>query len=484
MYLGIDLGTSGLKVILMSDTGDITHSVTEPLSVSRPKLLWSEQDPEDWWQALDNAMLELGKQADLKQIKAIGLSGQMHGATMLDTQGRVLRPAILWNDGRCAVQCEQIESEVPTAREITGNIVMPGFTAPKLLWVKQNEPECFDKIAKVLLPKDYLRYRLSGDFAADMSDAAGTAWLNVATRAWDDALLNACGLTEAQMPELFEGSQVTGMLSEALAKSWGMRPVPIVAGAGDNAAGAIGVGLVESGQAMLSLGTSGVYFAVSDGFSSNPDSAVHSFCHALPNKWHLMSVVLSAANCLQWFADSIAKQPLPELLQALEQTDIDEANTPYFLPYLSGERTPHNNPNAQGVFFGMTHETTNLHLLHAIMEGVSFAFKDGATALHQAAGIPSSITLIGGGSRSGYWRQMLADVLDLPLECREGGEVGPALGAARLAMLSQKADTALTDICPVPPLKEIHQPNTQRNDVFNKRYETFRKLYQQLQEMF
>ncbi|MBE1299284.1 MAG: xylulokinase [Alteromonadaceae bacterium] len=484
MYLGIDLGTSGLKAILMSGTGDISHSVTEPLSVSRPKTLWSEQNPEDWWLALDSAMRSLGEQTDLTQIQAIGLSGQMHGATLLDADGQILRPAILWNDGRCASQCEQIEREVPKAREITGNIVMPGFTAPKLLWVKQNEPECFDKIAKVLLPKDYLRYRLSGDFAADMSDAAGTAWLNVETRTWDDALLNACGLTEAQMPTLFEGCQVTGMLSEELAESWGMKGVPIVAGAGDNAAGAIGVGLVESGQAMLSLGTSGVYFAVSDGFSSNPDSAVHSFCHALPNKWHLMSVVLSAANCLQWFADSIAKQPLTELLQQLEQTDIDEASTPYFLPYLSGERTPHNNPNAQGVFFGMTHETTNLHLLHAVMEGVSFAFKDGATALHQAAGVPNSITLIGGGSRSSYWRQLLSDVLDLPLECREGGEVGPALGAARLAMLSQKTELTLLDVCPVPPLKEIHQPNIQRNALFNKRYETFRKLYEQLQDLF
>lgn len=484
MYVGIDLGTSGLKAILMSPQGEIICSVNHELQVSRPKPLWSEQNPADWWQALQSCMQQLGTYNNLKQVKAIGLSGQMHGATLLDEQGDIIRPAILWNDGRCAQQCEQIEKEVPDARAITGNIVMPGFTAPKVLWVKQHEPEHFLRINKVLLPKDYLRYCMTGEFASDMSDSAGTAWFDVGRRDWCTRLLASCGLSTSLMPELFEGSQVTGMLSAEIAEAWGMDQVPVVAGAGDNAAGAIGVGVVESGQAMLSLGTSGVYFAVSDQFQSDADSALHSFCHALPEKWHLMSVILSAANCLQWFADSIAKAPLTELLQEMENADIVAAEAPLFLPYLSGERTPHNDPNAKGMFFGLTHETNRATLLHAVLEGVSFAFKDGANILHGASGIPEQVTLIGGGSKSAYWRQMLADVLDLPLQCRQGGEVGPALGAARLALLSQSPNIPLADICPVPPLLETHLPNSDRNQIFNERYLKWRQLYSRLQDLF
>lgn len=312
MYIGIDLGTSGVKAILLNEQGDVVASHTEKLTVSRPHPLWSEQDPEQWWSATDRAVKALGQQHSLREVKALGIAGQMHGATLLDEQQKVLRPAILWNDGRCGEECVMLENQVPQSRAITGNLMMPGFTAPKLLWVQRHEPEIFKQIDKVLLPKDYLRLRMTGDFASDMSDAAGTMWLDVAKRDWSDVMLAACKLTRAHMPALYEGSEITGTLLPDVAKAWGMQEIAVVAGGGDNAAGAVGVGMMNAGQAMLSLGTSGVYFAVSDGFLSKPESAVHSFCHALPERWHLMSVMLSAASCLDWAAKLTGLASVPD----------------------------------------------------------------------------------------------------------------------------------------------------------------------------
>lgn len=484
MFLGIDLGTSGIKVVIIDSNGEITSSVSAGLEVSRPQPLWSEQDPESWWQALDTCMQTLGSKLELSCIRGIGLSGQMHGATLLDENGQVIRPAILWNDGRSAQQCKEIEAAVSNARSISGNIVMPGFTAPKLLWVKQNEEQNFSRIDKVLLPKDYLRFRLTGEYASDMSDSAGTAWFDVAKRDWNEALLAATGLSIAHMPELFEGNEITGNLSADLAETWGMKQVPVVAGGGDNAAGAVGVGIVKPGQAMLSLGTSGVYFAVADGYFADPESAVHSFCHALPKTWHLMSVVLSAASCLQWYAEVIAKAEVGVLLEELFDEQVDLQQGCYFLPYLSGERTPHNNPNAKGAFIGLTHSTTRAAMTHAVLEGVSFAFADGADVLHRTGVNPTDITLIGGGSRSVYWRQMLADVLNRPLACRSGGDVGPALGAARLALLAVEPDATLEQVCKQPKLEQIHEPDIVRHEIYKARLEKFRRLYHHLKEVF
>ncbi|MGL1957752.1 MAG: xylulokinase [Colwellia sp.] len=485
MYIGIDLGTSGVKTILMNDAGEILATTHYSLDVSIPQPLWSEQNPDHWWQATQNCLDQLKQQQDLSGVTAIGLAGQMHGATLLDKDDQILRPAILWNDGRSAEQCQQIETDVPQAKEITGNLVMPGFTAPKLLWVKQNEPEIFAQISKVLLPKDYLRLCLSGDYASDMSDSAGTSWLDVGKRCWSEQMLTATGLTLAQMPKLFEGSDITGYLLPELATRWGMNKVALVAGAGDNAAGAIGVGITQSGQAMLSLGTSGVYFAVSEGYKSNPESAVHSFCHALPNSWHLMSVTLSAASCLQWFADNNGLEDVGELFAEVEaQTKIDDATTPYFLPYLTGERTPHNNPHASASFFGITSATTRAAMSQAVIQGVSMALADGMDALHSAGMKPTDISLIGGGARSPYWRQLLADVLGKPVSYRQGGEVGPALGAARLAQLAMNPEMNINDICPVPELVESHQPNPELAEYYQTRREKFRQLYQQLETLF
>lgn len=479
MYIGIDLGTSGVKIILLGEQGQLLASQSEPLPISRPHPLWSEQAPQDWWHATDRAMLALGKQHSLQQVKAIGLSGQMHGATLLGDRQQVLRPAILWNDGRSAAQCQALERAVPQSRQITGNLMMPGFTAPKLLWVQQHEPHLFSQIDKVLLPKDYLRWCMTGEFAGDMSDAAGTGWLNVAQRDWSDEMLAACGLSRRHMPQLFEGNRITGQTHTELARRWGMPPVPVVAGGGDNAAGAIGVGLYQAGQAMLSLGTSGVYFAVSDGFLSNPASAVHSFCHALPATWHLMSVTLSAASCLDWVCKLTNVDSVATLLRNVEQAPPAEAPL-WFLPYLSGERTPHNNPNAKGAFWGLTHQHGPNDLARAVLEGVGFALADGMDVLHASGLQPSSITLIGGGARSPFWRQMLADISGQRLEYRTGGDVGPALGAARLAQIALNPQRPLGELMPELPLEQIHTPDAERHQAYAAQRSTFRELYTHL----
>ena len=480
MYLGIDLGTSGVKAILLSEEGKVIASHGEPLQVNRPHPLWSEQDPASWWRATDAAVLALGQKHSLSNVRAVGLTGQMHGATLLDKQQNILRPAILWNDGRSAQECRELEASVPNSRQITGNLMMPGFTAPKLKWVAKHEPGVFAQIDKVLLPKDYLRWKMSGVFASDMSDAAGTMWLDVGLRDWSDELLAATGLNRSHMPTLFEGSQITGELLASIAQRWHMPVVPVVAGGGDNAAGAVGVGLYRSGQAMLSLGTSGVYFAVSDGFLSNPESAVHSFCHALPNTWHLMSVMLSAASCLDWVAKLTGLSSVPELLKEVESSAPAEAPL-WFLPYLSGERTPHNNPEAKGAFWGLTHEHQRADLCRAVLEGVGFALADGMDVLHATGLKPQRITLIGGGARSAYWRQMLADISGQTLEYRTGGDVGPALGAARLAQIALHPSTPLAELLPELPLEQVHKPDAARYESYQERRRIFRELYRALE---
>lgn len=482
MYIGIDLGTSGVKAILLNEQGEVLAAHTEKLSVARPHPLWSEQDPEQWWQATDRAMKALGTQHSLHAVKALGIAGQMHGATLLDKQQQVLRPAILWNDGRCGEECALLEAAVPRSREITGNLIMPGFTAPKLLWVKHHEPEVFRQVDKVLLPKDYLRLRMTGEFASDMSDAAGTMWLDVARRDWSDEMLQACGLSRDNMPALFEGCEITGSLLPAVARAWDIPVIPVVAGGGDNAAGAVGVGMADAEQAMLSLGTSGVYFAVSDGFLSKPESAVHSFCHALPGRWHLMSVMLSAASCLDWAAKLTGLGDVPALLAAAQTADPN-ADPVWFLPYLSGERTPHNNPNAKGVFFGLTHQHGPAELAQAVLEGVGFALAEGMDVVHGCGVIPKSVTLIGGGARSAYWRQMLADISGIALDYRTGGDVGPALGAARLAQVAMHPNASLSEMLPQLVLEQTHQPDSVKFAAYAPRRETFRQLYQQLKPL-
>ncbi|MBX3027188.1 xylulokinase [bacterium] len=477
MFLGLDLGTSAVKAALVDDQQRVIAQASAPLTVQRPRPLWAEQDPEAWWRATEQAVggVRAAAAAPFATVRAIGLSGQMHGAVLLDAGDRVLRPAILWNDGRADAECGELERRAPRLRAVTGNLAMPGFTAPKLLWVATHEPACFRATARVLLPKDWLRLRLSGEHVAEMSDASGTLWLDVGARAWSAELLAASGLDERAMPRLVEGSEPSGRLRPALAAAWGLaRDVVIAGGGGDNAAGAIGVGVVRPGDAFLSLGTSGVYFVAGDRFAPAPATAVHAFCHALPNTWHQMSVILSAASCLRWLAAACGGVDEATLLAEAEAAAGDPRLL--FLPYLSGERTPHNDPHATGAFVGLTHATGRGDLARAVLEGVAFALADGQDALLASGTTIGSVSVIGGGARSRFWGRLLASALGRPLRYHPDGDIGPAFGAARLARLAADGEDPIA-VCGAPPLAATVAPETALADALHARRRRFRDLY-------
>jgi len=484
MYLGLDLGTSEIKALVIDNQGKVLATAGEALEVQRPHPHWSEQHPAQWWQATQNVVTTLREKLphEWPEISAIGLSGQMHGAVLLGREGDVLRPAILWNDTRSAKACQQLTHSAPELHRITGNLAMPGFTAPKLLWVARYEPEIFSQIATVLLPKDYLRWKMSGDKVSDMSDAAGTLWLDVAKRDWSDTLLDACGLTRDQMPRLVEGSEVSGYLNRDIARAWGLKnQVVIAGGGGDNAASAVGIGAVEPGDAFISLGTSGVLFAVNEKFSPNPQSAVHAFCHALPQRWHQMSVMLTAASALRWYCQLIGSNETTLLAEIALLTQAEKRQAPLFLPYLSGERTPHNDPDAVGAFHGMTHSTQRASLGYAVLEGVAFGMADGLSVLKESGTELSKCSLVGGGARSHEWAQLIADVLNLTITTHQGGEAGGALGAARLGWLA--AGGEVKAVCRKPEVKQTFLADSSRHQVLQTRLATWRQLYQQQREL-
>jgi len=489
MFLGVDLGTSAVKAVLVDDADRVIDQASAPLELSRPHPLWSEQDPDAWWAAACGAITALRgrRAAELGAVRAIGLAGQMHGAVLLDARDRVLRPAILWNDGRSVAECAELERRAPDSRRITGNLAMPGFTAPKLLWVRAHEPASFARVARVLLPKDMLRLRMTGEHVSEMSDAAGTLWLDVARRCWSRVMLEATGLDERAMPRLVEGTEPSGQLRAEVAAEWGVPPGAIVAGgAGDNAAGAVGVGVVSAGRALLSLGTSGVYFVATDRFAPCPERAVHAFCHALPRAWHQMSVILSAASAVGWVTTLTGAESEGALLAEVEREAEREhggSRSLVFLPYLSGERTPHNDPNAKGVFFGMTHETTRASLARAVLEGVAFALADGQDALLSAGTHIDDVTVIGGGAKSALWGRILAATLDRPLAYRTGGDVGPGFGAARLARIARTGEDPVA-ACPPPPLARVLEPDRALRERLLPRLELYRALYRALQASF
>lgn len=477
-YLGIDVGTSAVKAVVLGESGELTDQASAPLEVSRPRPLWSEQDPDAWWHAADSAVRALAARSATRGVGAVGLSGQMHGATLLDASLRPLRPAILWNDGRSAAACRTLEAAAPESRRITGNLAMPGFTAPKLVWLREHEPALFGRIRTVLLPKDYVRLRMTGELATDVSDASGTLWLDVAKRRWSETMLAACDLSLAAMPALFEGPEETGRLRAEVAEAWGMARVPVAAGAGDQAAGAIGAGVIAPGQASLSLGTSGVLFSADDRFRPNPERAMHAFCHALPGAWHEMSVLLSAASCLSWIARATGAASEAALLDEVEAADRPSERL-LFLPYLSGERTPYNDPDASGAFVGLTHETDRAALARAVLEGVAFAFADAQAVLLEAGALLSEVSVIGGGARSRLWGRILASVLGRPLVYREAGEVGPAFGAARLARLCSAGEPAAA-VCTPPPALWTAEPDAALAAHYAPRLAAFRELYPRL----
>jgi len=477
MYIGLDLGTSGLKGILIDDSQTILAEATAPLTVQRPHEGWSEQISADWIAACESVLGQLSAKG-LGAVRGIGISGHMHGATLIDAADNVLRPCILWNDTRSFAEAAALDAN-PIFRRLTGNIVFPGFTAPKLDWVRKHEPEIWAKVAKVLLPKDYLRLWLTGEHVAEMSDAAGTAWLDTGKRDWSEALLAATGLTRAQMPRLVEGSHPSGTVRADLASRFGLAGGVIVAGgAGDNAAAGIGVGVVKAGQAFVSLGTSGVLFAANDGYQPDPDTAVHTFCHALPGTWHQMGVILAATDALNWYAGLVGKSAA-----ALtgELGPLQAPGKTLFLPYLGGERTPLNDAAIRGAFLGLEHTTDRMAGTRAVLEGVTFAFRDSRDALAATGTTLEQVLAVGGGTRSDYWLKAIATALNVPLLLPAAGDFGGAYGAARLAIMAVTGAGA--EIAPMPPIARTIDPDPALSAAFDEghaRYAAARKSIQTL----
>lgn len=476
MYLGLDLGTSSAKALLMDENQNIIGSASSDLDVDRPHAGWSEQNPADWIEATKIAVGQLKQShgSELAGVRGVGLSGHMHGATLIDAEDKIIRPCILWNDTRSHVEAAELDAN-PLFRSLSGNIVFPGFTAPKLSWVRNNEPENFKRVTKALLPKDYLRLWLTGEYVSEPSDAAGTSWLDVAKRDWSSELLDASGMDRSQMPDLVEGSEVSGILRRGLSSEWGMNSKVVVAGGGgDNAASAIGMGIVEAGSAFLSLGTSGVLFAANDSYLPNPESAVHAFCHALPNRWHQMGVILSATDALNWYSGITGMGP-GDLTGELGD-DLRAPNRSTFLPYLSGERTPHNDAAIRGSFHGLEHASSRADLTQSVLEGVGFAFRDCLEALRAAGTNVERVTAVGGGSNSIYWLKAIATILDLPVDLPGDGDYGAAFGAARLGLLAAESGDPSV-ICKQAETVRTIEPDTNLTSEFDAAYARYTSLY-------
>ncbi|MBF0680571.1 MAG: xylulokinase [Devosia sp.] len=482
-FLGIDIGTSGVKALLIDDNGRAIGEASAPaVEPVRPHPGWSEQNPADWWTATLGAIdkLKQSHPTELADVRGIGLSGHMHGATLLDANDEVLRPCILWNDGRSSAECGEMEAALPNLRDLAGNIAMPGFTAPKIAWVRKHEPAIYDKIAKVLLPKAYVRLLLTGEHVEDMSDAAGTLWLDVAKRDWSDELLGVTGLTRGHMPRLVEGSAVSAQLKPEFVSRWGMSGTVVVAGgAGDNAAAACGIGAIRPGEGFVSLGTSGVLFVSNEKFSPNTHGAVHAFCHAIPDTWHQMGVILSATDSLNWLSRITGKKQAE--LAGEAEAQFAGPGEAIFLPYLSGERTPHNNANARGSFVGLSQSTDSAQLAQAVMEGVTLAMRDCQRVLADAGTSINRLLAVGGGSKSALWLKMLATNLDMEIALPEDGDFGGALGAARLGLCAATGAKP-ADVMAMPSIKTIIAPDTSLSAAYSDQYARYRALYPAIEE--
>ena len=475
-FLGIDIGTSGLRALLTDASGKALHTEEVSYGTSAPSLGWSEQDPKIWIEALEASIGKIRQSvSEFRDLSGICVSGHMHGATLLDNQGNVLRPCILWNDQRSEEEAQELDND-PKFREISGNIVFPGFTAPKLHWVSKHEPEIFAKIAKVLLPASFLNHYLTGEFVADFSDCSGTSWLDVGQREWSLDLLKSSNLRHGQMPNVIHGCEVAGTLRIDLARKWGVGQNVIVAGgAGDNAAAACGMGVLNDGQAFVSLGTSGVVLIAREKYSPLPETAIHTFCHAVPNRWYQMGVMLSATDSLNWLSCLIGLSP--SALTAKLPHTLQRPNMVRFMPYMSGERTPHNDAKVRGGFLNLSLKSDAKDLIQAVLEGVSFALRDCLTALQQAGATPDAIFALGGGTRSDYWLELLATVLNKKLLIPDQGDFGPALGAARLARIATTNENLVTVLTPPVISREI-DPNTGLVEVFNSAYFDFQNSFQ------
>lgn len=476
MYLGLDLGTSGLRGLLTDEQGAIQASAAAAYNTEHPHAGWSEQDPQLWIDACTKVMVELRDTAPkaLAQLKGIGISGHMHGAVLLDKSLKVLRPCILWNDTRSHAEAATLD-QIANVRALSGNIVFPGFTAPKLLWVKSYEPEIFAKTAHILLPKDYLRHYLTGLLRAEISDAAGSSWLNTGTRSWSKALLAAGQIDGLDMPELVEGAEAAGTLRDELCADWGIeQEVMVVGGGADNAAAACGAGILQEGQGFVSLGTSGVILVGRNEFAPQPETAVHTFCHAVPNRWYQMGVTLAATDSLNWFS-KIAGVPPAQLSNELG-TKLKAPSPVHFLPYLSGERTPINDSHVRGSFVGLDIAHGRAELTKAVMQGVTFALRQCLEALRATGAEVDRLLAIGGGAQSDYWVQMLATAFNMPIDVPEKGDFGAALGAARLAICGVTGQAPETVMTP-PDIAHTVLPDQQLLAAYNSAYEKFIKIY-------
>jgi xylulokinase len=482
MFIGLDLGTSGIRALLVGEHGQVLHVADAELTVAHPHPGWSEQEPGTWIAAARKVIGALVRVAptEMAGVRGIGLAGHMHGATLLDGDNAVLRPCILWNDTRSQKQAAQLDA-MGGFRDLTGNIVFPGFTAPKLVWLAAHEPEVFARVAKVLLPKDYLGYWLTGRMVSDMSDSAGTAWMDVGARRWSDNLLHRSGMRRDQMPDLIEGTQISGELRAELARELDLpQGIKVVAGGGDNAAAACGVGALGEGDGFVSLGTSGVLLAARDGFAPMPDSAVHTFCHAIPGAWYQMGVTLAATDSLNWLA-GITGCDAATLTGELGDR-IAAPGSLRFLPYLSGERTPHNDSTVRGAFVGLDIAHTRTDLTRAVLEGVTFALRDSLEALKSTGARLERVLAIGGGAQSRYWCEVLATTLNLPVDLPEQGAYGAALGAARLAICGVTgADPA--QVMTKPPVAETILPRADLVAAYEDAYQKFTASYPTLKAM-
>lgn len=497
--MGIDVGTTGVKVLLIDEYGNVVGSAIEEYPMYTPYPQWAEQDPEDWWDAAYEAIRRVlsHPDLDLEEIEGVGLTGQMHGMVMLDEEGEVLRPCIMWNDQRTAAQCEWIMDTVGRDRflELTLNRALPGFTAPKIIWTRENEPEIYAQAARILLPKDYLRYRLTGVYATEVSGASGTALLNVSERAWSEQVLEKLGIPRDWMPPCVESTEVTGEISAEAAEKTGLPVgVPVVGGAGDQAASAVGTGIVEPGLVSVTLGTSGVVFAYAEEPSLDPEGRLHTFCHAVPDKWHVMGVTLSAGGSLRWFRDALghAEQDIAVLsdVDPYEILTAEAGNAPVgcegllFLPYLTGERTPYADPNARGAFFGLTLRHDKRHMVRAVLEGVAYSLRDCIELFHDLNIPIQQVRAVGGGARSVVWCQIISDVFGIELATVNITD-STAYGAALLAGVGTDVYASVPEACAeTVRITDRTQPIVENQDIYNEYYPVYRSLYAALKPAF
>jgi xylulokinase len=490
IFLGLDISTTGSKALLIDQQGGVLGTASSPHTLSTPKPLWSEQDPQEWWQAVIISIRSViaQTQIDSSQIDAVGLTGQMHGLVLLDANGEVLRPAILWNDQRCQAQCDEIHRRIGKQRfiRISGNVALTGFTAPKILWVAQNEPAVFAKACHVLLPKDYIRYKLTGEFGMDKADGSGTVLFDLKARDWSEELLAELEIPREWMPRTYEGPQITGSVNAAAAALTGLtEATPVTAGGGDQAAQAVGVGAVEPGIIGLTVGTSGVVFATTPSALIEPEGRLHAFCHAVPGMWHFMGVMLSAAGSLQWYRDTLALGvSFDDLLQEAKAIPAGSEGL-LFLPYLSGERTPYPDPLARGAFIGLTLRHTRGHMTRAVLEGVAFGLKD-CFNLIRNAGLEqiSQVRASGGGTKGALWRQILADVFESELVTVNTAE-GAAFGAALLAGVGAGAWSDVVTACHATvKITGQTMPNPDNYQIYQRNYRLYREMYPLLSDTF